>query len=40
MASAYRLAILDQAIRRLELLHLPEAWPWAIEDVLRSDFWP
>jgi Domain of unknown function DUF29 len=38
--SAYRLAILDKAIRRLGLLHLPDACPWAIEDVLRDDFWP
>jgi hypothetical protein len=40
LAGAYRLAILDEAIRRLELMHLPEACPWAIEDVLRDDFWP
>jgi uncharacterized protein DUF29 len=40
LASAYRLAIIDNAIRRLELLHLPDACPWAIEDVLRDDFWP
>ena len=40
LASAYRLAILDKAIRRLELLHLPDACPWAIDDVLRDDFWP
>ena len=40
LASAYRLATLDKAIRRLDLLHLPEACPWAIEDVLRDDFWP
>jgi hypothetical protein len=40
LASAYRLAILDKAIRRLELLHLPDVCPWAIEDVLRDDFWP
>jgi Domain of unknown function DUF29 len=40
LAGAYRLAILDEAIRRLELIHLPEACPWAIEDVLRDDFWP
>jgi hypothetical protein len=40
LASAYRLAILDEAIQRLELLHLPEACPWAIADVLRDDFWP
>jgi hypothetical protein len=35
-----RLAILDKAIRRLELLHLPASCPWSIEDVLRDDFWP
>jgi hypothetical protein len=40
LASAYRLAILDEAIRRLELLHLPHACPWPIDDVLRDDFWP
>jgi hypothetical protein len=40
LANAYRLAILNEAIRRLELMHLPEACPWAIEDVLRDDFWP
>ena len=40
LASAYRLAVLDEAIRRLELMHLFEACPWAIEDVLRDDFWP
>jgi uncharacterized protein DUF29 len=40
LASAYRLAILDEAIRGLQLMHLPEACPWAIEDVLRDDFWP
>jgi hypothetical protein len=40
LASAYRLATLDTAIRRLDLMHLPEACPWAIEDVLRDDFWP
>ena len=40
LASAYRLATLDKAIRRLDLPHLPEACPWAIEDVLRDDFWP
>jgi Domain of unknown function DUF29 len=40
LASAYRLAIVDEAVRRLELLHLPEACPWTIEEVLRGDFWP
>jgi len=40
LASAYRLAILDRAIRRLELLHLPQSCPWTIEDVLGDDFWP
>jgi len=40
LPSAYRLAILDRTIRRLELRHLPEACPWTIEDVLRDDFWP
>jgi hypothetical protein len=40
LASAYRLATLDKAIRRLELLHLPHSCPWTIEDVLRDDFWP
>ena len=40
LASAYRLAVLDRAIRRLELMHLPDACPWAIGDVLRDDFWP
>jgi hypothetical protein len=40
LASAYRLAILDEAIRGLQLMHLPEACPWAIEDVFRDDFWP
>ena len=40
LASACRLAILDKAIRRVQLLHLPDACPWAIEDVLRDDFWP
>ena len=40
LTSAYRLAILDKAIRRLELLHVPDACPWAIDDLLRDDFWP
>jgi hypothetical protein len=40
LASAYRLAILDKMIRRLGLLHLPDACPWTIDDVLRNDFWP
>ena len=40
LPSAYRLAILDRTIRRLELRHLPEACPWTIEDVLRDDFCP
>ena len=40
LASAYRLAVLDKAVRRLELLHLPQSCPWTIEDVLRDDFWP
>ena len=39
LAGAYRLAILDRAVRRLELLHLPQSRPWTIEDVLRDDFW-
>ena len=40
LPSAYRLAILDRAIRRLEIMHLPEACPGTIEEVLRDDFWP
>ena len=40
LASAYRLATLDKAVRRLELLHLPQSCPWTIEDILRDDFWP
>jgi hypothetical protein len=40
LADAYRSAINQAAIRRLELYHLPEACPWAIEEVLAPDFLP
>ena len=33
LASAYRRATLDKAIRRLELHHLPEDCPWTIEQM-------
>jgi hypothetical protein len=39
LADAYRLAILNKAIRSLELYHLPDAGPWPIEgDVLGGGF--
>jgi hypothetical protein len=40
LSEAYRYAIRNKAIRALELRHLPEACPWAIEDVLSVEFLP
>ncbi len=37
---AYRYAIRNKAVRALELDRLPEACPWAIEDVLSEEFLP
>ena len=37
---AYGLAIIDKAVRRLELLNLPAACPWTIDQVLNADFLP
>jgi hypothetical protein len=36
----YRYAIRNKAIRAFELRQLPEACPWAIEDVLSEEFLP
>ena len=36
--NAYQLAILNKAIRSLELYHSPDACPWPIEDVLAEGF--
>ena len=40
LADAYRMAIINKAIRRLELLHLPQTCPWAVEQVLDPEFLP
>ena len=40
LSEAYRYAIRNKAIRALELRQLPEACPWAIEDVLSGHFLP
>ena len=40
LADAYRMAIIDKAIRHLELLHLPKACLWTIEEILNPEFWP
>jgi hypothetical protein len=40
MADAYRMAIINKTIRRLELYHLPQECPWTIEQVLDPDFLP
>ncbi|MBV8282601.1 MAG: DUF29 domain-containing protein [Candidatus Eremiobacteraeota bacterium] len=37
---AYGFAIRNKAIRALELIHLPEACPWSIEEVLDKEFLP
>jgi hypothetical protein len=38
LAEAYRQAIADKAIRRLDLLHLPTICPWTIDQVLNAEF--
>jgi len=40
LGEAYGFAIRNKAVRALDLLHLPQACPWAIEDVLNEDFLP
>ncbi len=40
LSEAYRYAIRNKAIRALELRQLPEACPWAIDDVLSEEFLP
>ena len=40
LEEAYGYAIRNKAIRVLELLRLPEACPWRIEDVLNEEFFP
>jgi hypothetical protein len=40
LSEAYRYAIRNKAVRALELRQLPEACPWAIEDVLSEEFLP
>jgi hypothetical protein len=40
LAGAYRLAVLDRAIRSLDLGRLPRVCPCAIEDVLSEEFLP
>lgn len=40
LADAYRMAIIDKDIRHLELLHLPTACPWTIDQVLDAKWLP
>ena len=40
LSEAYGFAIRHKTIRALELLALPQACPWAIEDVLAEEFLP
>lgn len=40
LARAYELAIIDKAIRRLELINLPKACPWTIAEVLSPELLP
>jgi Domain of unknown function DUF29 len=40
LPDAYRSAVNQAAIRRLELYHLPQDCPWAIDQVMDPEFWP